>query len=80
MVVVDSFRTLARKAMSEVGVVEVQSFIHRLSRFLTAWQATTVLVGEYVEEEIRDNSLFTMVDGIFWLSQVTDKVNHMAIQ
>jgi circadian clock protein KaiC len=73
VVVVDSFRTLARKAASDVGEVEVQSFIHRLAQFLTSWEATTFLIGEYGEAEIRDNSLFTMVDGIFWLSQVTER-------
>jgi circadian clock protein KaiC len=73
LVVVDSFRTLARKATSDVGEVEVQSFMHRLAQFLTSWEATTFLVGEYVEEEIRDNPLFTMVDGIMWLSQVTER-------
>src|ERR1700681_2567162 len=73
VVVVDSFRTLARKAMSDLGEVEVQSFIHRLAQFLTSWEATTFLIGEYVEAEIRDNSLFTMVDGIFWLSQVSER-------
>ena len=73
VVVVDSFRTLARKATSDVGDIEMQSFIHRLAQFLTSWEATTFLVGEYDEEEIRDNPLFTMVDGIFWLSQVTER-------
>lgn len=73
VVVLDSFRTLARKAISDVGEVEVQSFLHRLAQFLTSWQATTFLVGEYVEEEVRDNALFTMVDGIIWLSQVTER-------
>jgi circadian clock protein KaiC len=73
IVVMDSFRTLARKATSDVGQVEVQSFVHRLAQFLTSWEATTFLIGEYAEEEIRDNSLFTMVDGIFWLSQVTER-------
>jgi len=73
VVVLDSFRTLARKAISEVGEVEVQSFVHRLAQFLTSSEATTFLVGEYVEDEIRDNSLFTMVDGIFWLSQVSER-------
>ncbi len=73
VVVVDSFRTLARKATSDVGNVEVQAFIHRLAQFLTSCEATTFLVGEYVEEEIRDNPLFTMVDGILWLSQVTER-------
>src|ERR1700693_164008 len=69
VVVIDSFRTLARKATSDVGEVEVASFIHRLSQFLTSWEATTFLIGEYAESEIRDNSLFTMVDRIFWVSQ-----------
>jgi circadian clock protein KaiC len=73
IVVVDSFRTLARKATSDLGQMEVQMFVHRLAQFLTGWEATTFLVGEYVEDEIRDNSLFTMVDGIFWLSQVTER-------
>jgi circadian clock protein KaiC len=73
IVVVDSFRTLARKAMSDVGEVEVQSFVHRLAQFLTSWEATTFLIGEYAEEEVRDDSLFTMVDGIFWLSQVAER-------
>jgi circadian clock protein KaiC len=73
VVVLDSFRTLARKAISDVGEVEVQSFIHRLAQFLTSWEATSFLIGEYVEDEIHDNSLFTMVDGIFWLSQETER-------
>ena len=73
VVVIDSFRTLARKVRSDAGEVEVQAFIHRLAQFLTSWEATTLLIGEYVEEEIRDNPLFTMVDGIFWLSQVTER-------
>jgi len=73
VVVIDSFRTLMRKAVSNVGEDAVQTFTHRLAQFLTGWDATTFLVGEYCEEEIRDNSLFTMVDGIFWLSQVTER-------
>jgi circadian clock protein KaiC len=73
IVVIDSFRTLARKVSSDVGEVEVLSFVHRLAQFLTSWEATTFLVGEYVEEEIRDTPLFTMVDGIFWLTQVTER-------
>jgi circadian clock protein KaiC len=73
VVVLDSFRTLVRKITSSVGQFEVQSFIHRLAQFLTGSEATTFLVGEYVEEEIRDHALFTMVDGIFWLSQVSER-------
>ncbi len=73
IVVLDSFRTLARKAASDVGEAKVQSFIHRLSQFLTSLQATTFLIGEYSEDEILGNSLFTVVDGIIWLSQVPER-------
>jgi len=72
-VVIDSFRTLARKANGDRPEAEVLSFTYRLSQFLTSWEATTFLIGEYVHEEIRDNSLFTMVDGIFWLSQLSER-------
>ena len=73
VVVVDSFRTVVRTAMGGAGQVEMQSFIQRLAQFLASWQATTFLVGEYAQEEIRDNPLFTVVDGLFWLSQVVER-------
>src|SRR5664279_5590767 len=62
VVVVDSFRTVVRKALSGASEVEMQSFIQRLAQFLASWQATTFLVGEYGPEEIRDNPLFTVAD------------------
>src|SRR5664279_2381565 len=73
VVVIDSFRTLARKALSDEGESKVQLFIHRLSQFMASSAVTTLLIGEYFEEEIRDNSLFTIVDGIVWLSQVAER-------
>ena len=73
IVVVDSFRTVVRKAMATSGEMEMQSFIQRLAQFLTSWQATTFLVGEYVQEEMRDNPIFTVADGLFWLSQVPER-------
>lgn len=73
IVVVDSFRTFVRTANREVDQVDMQSLVYRLAQFLTGWQTTTFLVGEYAEEEIRNNPLFTTVDGIIWLSQVTDR-------
>ena len=73
IVVVDSFRTVVRKAMSGASELEMQSFIQRLAQFLTSWEATTFLVGEYVQEEMRDNPLFTIADGLIWLSQVAER-------
>ncbi|MBA3832401.1 MAG: AAA family ATPase [Chthoniobacterales bacterium] len=73
LVVVDSFRTMVRKAMSTNSELEMQSFIQRLAQFLTSWQATTLLVGEYDPAEVRDNAIFTIADGLFWLSQVPER-------
>ena len=73
IVTVDSFRTVARRAIATANELEMQSFIQRLAQFLTSWQATTFLVGEYVQEEMRDNPIFTVADGLFWLSQVPER-------
>ncbi|MEO5936066.1 MAG: ATPase domain-containing protein [Terriglobales bacterium] len=73
IVVVDSFRTLVRKAQSGKGELELQAFIQRLALFLTSWEATTFLIGEYTDEELRDNPIFTVADGLFWLTQNTER-------
>jgi circadian clock protein KaiC len=73
IVVVDSFRTLVRESIGEGDDVKMQAFIHRLAEFLMNWEATTFLLGEYAEHDIRNNPIFTLVDGIFWLSQVSDR-------
>ena len=73
IVVVDSFRTVVRKAPSGAGDLEMQGFIQRLALHLTSWQATTFLIGEYDEAEIRDNPIFTVADGLFWLSQQVER-------
>jgi circadian clock protein KaiC len=73
IVVVDSFRTVVRKAVATTNELEMQLFIQRLAQFLTSWEATTFLVGEYVQEEMRDNPIFTVADGLFWLSQVPER-------
>ena len=73
IVVVDSFRTVMRKAMASAGEMAMQDFIQRLTQFLTSWQATTFLVGEFSEEESRGNPLFTVADGLFWLSQKIER-------
>jgi circadian clock protein KaiC len=72
-VVVDSFRTVVRVAAKGGNESQLQSFIQRLAQFLTSWQATTFLVGEYVPEEVRDNPIFTIADGLLWLSQVPER-------
>ena len=73
IVVVDSFRTVVRTKIGGAGELEMQSFIQRLAQFLTSWEATTFLVGEYDPAEMRDNPLFTIADGLLWLSQVVER-------
>jgi len=73
VVVVDSFRTVMRKAVATGNEMETQTFIQGLTQFLTSWEATTFLVGEYGEEEMRGNPLFTIADGLYWLSQVPQR-------
>ena len=76
VVVVDSFRTVLRKKSGENGggqEMELQSFIQRLAMLLTSYQATTFLIGEYTEGEIRDNPVFTVADGIFWMTQTAER-------
>lgn len=73
VVVVDSFRTVMRKAIATTNEMEMQAFIQGLTQFLTSWEATTFLVGEYSEEEMCGDPLFTIADGLFWLSQVAQR-------
>ncbi len=73
IVVVDSFRTVARKAQTTATEMDLQGFIQRLALRLTSWQATTFLIGEYAEAEIRDNPVFTVADGLFWLYQKVER-------
>lgn len=70
IVVVDSFRTVAWALSHES---ELQSFVQRLALHLTSWEATSFLVGEYTDFEVRNNPVFTVADAILWLSQVTDR-------
>ena len=72
-VVVDSFRTVVRKALGATSEVELQGFVQQLALHLTSWQATTFLIGEYADAEMRDNPVFTVADGLFWLYQTAER-------
>ena len=74
IIVVDSFRTLdSRHAGSVAGATfELDKFIQRLALHLTTWEVTSFLLGEYGESELR-SPVFTVADGILWLSQAADR-------
>ncbi|MEO6970510.1 MAG: ATPase domain-containing protein, partial [Chthoniobacterales bacterium] len=73
IVVVDSFRTVVRKASGGASELELQAFIQRLALLLTSWEATTFLIEEYTVGEVRDNPVFTVADGLFWLTQNAER-------
>jgi len=70
LVFVDSFRSIievgAKK--SQAGS-DLQSFVQQLGQEMTSWQATTFLIGEYSPSEEQANPIFTVADGILWMSQ-----------
>ena len=71
IVVVDSFRTFSGR-VSQSPAMPIEEFIQRLALHLTSWEVTSFLIGEYAEHEQR-NPVFTVADGVFWMSQVTDR-------
>lgn len=71
IVVVDSFRTVIREAHDSES--QTQAFVQNLGLLLTSWEATTFLIGEYTDSEVRDNPVFTVADGLFWLSQIAER-------
>src|ERR1700737_4439664 len=74
IVVVDSFRTFLGRGTETppAGSMTINHFVQRLALHLTTWEVTSFLIGEYAVQEQR-NPVFTVADGVFWLSQVTDR-------
>jgi circadian clock protein KaiC len=70
LVFVDSFRSLVQvlKNRAQSGA-DLQGFLQKLAQQMTSWQATTFLIGEYTASEAEANPVFTVADGILWLSQ-----------
>ncbi len=70
LVFVDSFRSVVQSAKHmKLGGAELQSFVQQLGMQMTSWQATTFLIGEYLTPESESSPVFTVADGILWLSQ-----------
>ncbi|MES2364954.1 MAG: ATPase domain-containing protein [Pseudomonadota bacterium] len=70
LVFVDSFRSVVQSAkQAEQGSTELQRFVQQLGMQMTSWQATTFLIGEYLLPEAESSPVFTVADGILWMSQ-----------
>ncbi len=73
IVVIDSFRSALGQKTMAAGQLDLQNFIQRLGMHLTSCQATTFLIGEYLENDCDTNPLFTVADSIIWLHQTTQR-------
>jgi circadian clock protein KaiC len=74
LVFVDSFRSVAQSARSmDGGLAGLQHFVQQLGMQMTSWQATTFLIGEYLAPEAESSPVFTVADGIIWLSQLVHR-------
>ena len=69
LVVVDSFRSMIRASKHAKEELPFSVFAQQLAIRLTAWDATTFLVGEYAEAEKESDPIFSIADGVLWLSQ-----------
>lgn len=70
LVFVDSFRSIMLTAEGRPeGDAVLQHFVQHLGMHLTSCQATTFLVGEYQISESEINPVFTVADGLIWLTQ-----------
>jgi circadian clock protein KaiC len=73
VIVVDSFRSVIQAATQQSGQRTLPKFIQDLGLRLAAWEATTFLVGEFHVHEAEDHPVFTVADGLIWLSQSIDR-------
>lgn len=74
MVFVDSFRTISGhlRDWSEKPDLSLENFVQRLALHLTSYEVTSFLLGEYSEPEQR-SPIFTVADGVLWLTQAVDR-------
>lgn len=69
LVFVDSFRSVIRATAGQPNAESRQQlFTQQLGMLMTAWRATTFMIGEY-GEEMEGNPVMTVCDGLIWLRQ-----------
>lgn len=74
LVIVDSFQAIIRAATArELPLIDLLSFTQRLAVYLTSSQATTFLIGEYLDYELQTIPVLAIADGIITLSQQTSQ-------
>lgn len=70
---IDSFRSLSLARRGVGGsAARLQRFVQDLGLLMTTWEATSFLIGEYVNEQDPD-PVFTAADGLIWLKQSVER-------
>ncbi|MDB5841496.1 MAG: protein kinase, partial [Herminiimonas sp.] len=73
LVFVDSFRSVVQTGKGgNEGIADLQHFVQELGTRMASWQATTFLIGEYVNPEAEANPILTVADGLITLAQNID--------
>ena len=73
LIFVDSFRSVILASQTVGGSpLTLQQFVQQLGLLLTGWQATTFLLGEYLDQA-EPNPVFTIADGLIWLRQSVER-------
>lgn len=74
LVFVDSFRSVVQSAkVADPGISGLAHFVQQLGMQMAGWQATTFLIGEYLAPEAESSPVFTVADGIIWMSQLVHR-------
>jgi circadian clock protein KaiC len=73
IVVIDSFKAFDDLAKS---AEELRKFGYELAVNLMAWETTTFLLGEYGQQDLHSNPLFSIVDGLMIVSQREQSGEH----
>lgn len=74
LIFVDSFKSVVQATQGDPhSPANLQYFVQRLGIQLSAWQATTFLLGEYTDASKEANPIFTVADGVIHLYQEMDQ-------
>lgn len=69
LVFIDSFRSFVQGARGDQQeIAALQNFVQKLAMHMAAWNATSFLIGEYTSNEADQNPIFTVADGLIWLT------------
>lgn len=72
LVFVDSFRSIVQSGqINDIGGAGLQHLVQQLGMQMSSWQATSFLIGEYLVQEAESSPIFTVADGIIWMSQMS---------